>query len=191
MENNIDSIFNNVASKKINYYRLKKGYSLEKVVNKMKNPVSRQMLFKYENNLARMKNSVFNDICNALEVNPIQVMQEINRETNEMARNIFSISKEPTFSTMVNPVTGETEVILTISTDELNNAESKEPSKEDLEKMKKRMKQCGLEESPPISKLDILYNKTKDILNDDERAMIEATMERAIKKYEEEKNKGN
>ena len=44
MENNIDSIFNNVASKKINYYRLKKGYSLEKVVNKMKNPVSRQML---------------------------------------------------------------------------------------------------------------------------------------------------
>ena len=53
------------------------------------------------------------------------------------------------------------------------------------------MKQCGLEESPPISKLDILYNKTKDILNDDERAMIEATMERAIKKYEEEKNKGN
>ena len=33
MENNIDSIFNNVASKKINYYRLKKGYSLGGIVN--------------------------------------------------------------------------------------------------------------------------------------------------------------
>lgn len=39
------------------------------------------------------------------------------------------------------------------------------------------------------NKIEILFNKTKDILNDDERAMIEATMERAIKKYEEEKNK--
>jgi transcriptional regulator with XRE-family HTH domain len=39
------------------------------------------------------------------------------------------------------------------------------------------------------TKLDILYNKTKDILNDDERAMIEFTMQRAIDRYEEEKNK--
>lgn len=46
-----------------------------------------------------------------------------------------------------------------------------------------------IKNSPPISKLDVLFNKTKNILNDDERAMIEATMERAIKKYEEEKNK--
>jgi hypothetical protein len=47
------------------------------------------------------------------------------------------------------------------------------------------------EDTPPTSKTEILFNKTKDILNDDERAMIEATMERAIKKYEEEKNKRN
>lgn len=52
-------------------------------------------------------------------------------------------------------------------------------------------KDLRIKDSPPTSKMEILFNKTKDILNDDERAMIEATMERAIKKYEEEKNKGN
>ncbi len=51
-------------------------------------------------------------------------------------------------------------------------------------------KDLRIKDSPPTSRTEILFNKTKDILNDDERAMIEATMERAIKKYEEMKNKG-
>lgn len=52
-------------------------------------------------------------------------------------------------------------------------------------------KDLTIKDSPPTTRTELLFNKTKDILNDDERAMIEATMERAIKKYEEEKNKGN
>lgn len=37
------------------------------------------------------------------------------------------------------------------------------------------------------NKTDILYSKAKNILNDDERAMIEYTMQRAIDRYEKEK----
>ncbi len=44
---------------------------------------------------------------------------------------------------------------------------------------------------PPSNKTDILYNKTKDILNDDERAMMEFTMQRAIDRHEGEKREKN
>lgn len=37
--------------------------------------------------------------------------------------------------------------------------------------------------------LDRLYNKSKDILNDSEREMIEFAMQKAINRYEESKNK--
>lgn len=39
--------------------------------------------------------------------------------------------------------------------------------------------------------LDILYSKSKDFLNETERDMIRHSMQRAIDRYEEEKNKGN
>lgn len=39
--------------------------------------------------------------------------------------------------------------------------------------------------------LDILYSKTKDILSDEDRELIRFSMQRAIDRYEEEKNKGN
>ena len=63
---NIDSIFNEIAAQTIKKYRKEKNMSLEDVTKNMKNPISRQALFKYENNLARMKNSIFSDICQAL-----------------------------------------------------------------------------------------------------------------------------
>ena len=75
---NIDSIFNEIAAQTIKKYRKEKNMSLEDVTKNMKNPISRQALFKYENNLARMKNSIFSDICQALNLDTNEVWKEIN-----------------------------------------------------------------------------------------------------------------
>lgn len=80
-EYNIDYLFNEIASKTIKKYREQKGMSLEEVVRKMENPISRQSLFKYENNLARMKNNIFIDICQALCIDPNEIFTEINQKT--------------------------------------------------------------------------------------------------------------
>ena len=74
---NIDSIFNEIAAQTIKKYRKEKNMSLEDVTKNMKNPISRQALFKYENNLARMKNSIFSDICQALNLDTNEVWKEI------------------------------------------------------------------------------------------------------------------
>jgi len=79
--NNIDSIFNEIAGMIIQYYRLEEKLSLEDVTKKMNKPVSRQAIFKYENNLARMKNDVFEDICHALNKDPEVIYQEIDNYT--------------------------------------------------------------------------------------------------------------
>ena len=77
-DENLDYQLNKIASNIIKEKRLSKGYSLEEVVKKMNDTISRQMLFKYENNLARMKNKVFQDICCALGLDPSSVWEEIN-----------------------------------------------------------------------------------------------------------------
>lgn len=77
---NIDSKFNKIAAQIIRKYREQKGLSLEEVTKKMKTPISRQSLYKYENNLARMKNHIFIDICNALGIDPNKIYNEINDE---------------------------------------------------------------------------------------------------------------
>lgn len=77
---NIDSKFNKIAAQIIRKYREQKGLSLEEVTKKMKTPISRQSLYKYENNLARMKNHIFIDICNALGIDPNEIYNEINDE---------------------------------------------------------------------------------------------------------------
>jgi len=84
MGDKIDFIFNEAAAKTIKTYRLLKKMSLEDVVKKMKNPVSRQSLYKYENNLARMKNSVFIDICNALNLDAKTAYKRINEFASEL-----------------------------------------------------------------------------------------------------------
>ena len=58
--------------------------------------------------------------------------------------------------------------------------------KVDIDIISKDYSNCALS-----NKIDILYNKTKDILTDDERAMIEFAMQRAIDRYEEQKRNGN
>ncbi len=77
-DENLDYQLNKIASNIIKEKRLSKGYSLEEVVKKMNDTISRQMLFKYENNLARMKKKVFQDICCALGLDPSSVWEEIN-----------------------------------------------------------------------------------------------------------------
>lgn len=75
---NLDYQLNKIASIVIKEKRIKKNYSLEDVVNKLNNIITRQSLYRYENNEARMKNNIFKKICLALDENPADVWEEIN-----------------------------------------------------------------------------------------------------------------
>ena len=52
-------------------------------------------------------------------------------------------------------------------------------------------KDLRFKEKKETDELDILYNKSKDFLNETERDMIRHSMQRAIDRYEEQKNKGD
>ena len=77
-DENLDYSLNKIASEVIKQKRLSKGYSLEDVVNKLGNTITRQSLYRYENNEARMKNTMFKSICLALGLEPQDVWNEIN-----------------------------------------------------------------------------------------------------------------
>lgn len=77
-DDNIDYQLNKIAANIIKEKRIKKGYSLEELADKIGNIVTRQSLYRYENNEARMKNSIFQKICLALDEEPSEVWKEIN-----------------------------------------------------------------------------------------------------------------
>jgi len=77
-DENLDYQLNKIASIVIKEKRIKKDYSLEDVVNRLNNIITRQSLYRYENNEARMKNNIFKKICLALDENPSDVWEEIN-----------------------------------------------------------------------------------------------------------------
>lgn len=77
-DDNLDYQLNKIASIVIKEKRTNKGYSLEDLANKLNNIVTRQSLYRYENNEARMKNKIFKKICLALNENPKDVWEEIN-----------------------------------------------------------------------------------------------------------------
>lgn len=77
-DENLDFKLNKIASIVIKEKRIKKGYSLDDVVNKLGNIITKQSLFRYENNEARMKNKIFKKICFALDEDPNEVWEEIN-----------------------------------------------------------------------------------------------------------------
>lgn len=116
----IDFLFNEVAAKTIKKYREKKGMSLEEVVSKMKSPISRQALFKYENNQARMKNSTFIEICEVLGLDPKIVFREINDKSRNLAGRISEISKTPNFFDVFDE-NGNKETMVAIANDEIQN----------------------------------------------------------------------
>lgn len=89
-DDNLDYQLNKIASIVIKEKRLKKNYSLEELANKLNNIVTRQSLYRYENNEARMKNSIFKKICLALDENPNTVWNEIN---NRFLESIVTNSK--------------------------------------------------------------------------------------------------
>lgn len=78
-DENIDFLFNKATALVLKKYREKSGLSLEEVAKKMSIPITRQSLFKYENNLARIKNNTFIDICNVLKIDPSETFNEINK----------------------------------------------------------------------------------------------------------------
>lgn len=77
-DDNLDYKLNLIASQVIREKRIEKGYSLEEVANRLNNIITRQSLYRYENNDARMKNNIFKKICLALNENPSDVWNEIN-----------------------------------------------------------------------------------------------------------------
>ena len=83
----IDKEINNSIARIIKKYRIKNGYSLEELSDRINNIVSRQMLFKYESGKARLKVDIFNKICYALNVSPQTVWVEA-------CNNIFDIKDE-------------------------------------------------------------------------------------------------
>lgn len=82
---NVDKKFNEIVSNILKEERLKKGYSLEYVANKMNNSITRQALYKYEKNTARMKIKTFKELCTVLSLEPNAV---INTAANYLAKNI-------------------------------------------------------------------------------------------------------
>lgn len=79
-DDNLDYQLNKIASNVIKEKRNKKGISLDELSNKLNNIVTKQSLFRYENNEARMKNKIFKRICIALGENPADVWDEINNK---------------------------------------------------------------------------------------------------------------
>ena len=77
-EENIDYELNKIAANIIKEKRLNKKYSLDDVVNRMDNIITKQSLYRYESNEARMKNGIFKKICLALGEDPSNVWNDIN-----------------------------------------------------------------------------------------------------------------
>ena len=78
VDENLDYQLNKIASIVIKEKRIKKGYSLDDVINKLDNIITKQSLYRYENNEARMKNRIFKKICLALNEDPNEIWNEIN-----------------------------------------------------------------------------------------------------------------
>lgn len=74
----MDSLLNKIIGETIKKYREQKGYSLEELSNRINNKVSRQTLSTYETGRSKIKISMFTDICNALGLNPSEVLEEIS-----------------------------------------------------------------------------------------------------------------
>ncbi len=52
-------------------------------------------------------------------------------------------------------------------------------------------KNLKINETKKLDELEILYNKTKDILSNEDKELIKYTMQRAIDRYEQEKHNEN
>ncbi len=154
----LDNKFNEIVSRTLKKYREESHMSLEEVVKKMKNPITRQMLFKYENNLARIKHSVFVDICQAIGIDSKEVYQEINLKTieigSDIGKNIDEIIEVP----LRDFKTGEITKGYTGATEKLEK----------------------------FDELELLFDKHKDILTDSDKNIIKTIIEERKKEIDKE-----
>ena len=74
----IDSVFNNTVGSVLKKEREKQNMSLEELAKKINYKVKRQTLFYYETGRSKIKVTTFIEICNALHLNPEEVLEEIN-----------------------------------------------------------------------------------------------------------------
>ena len=78
MEDLLDKEFNRIVGEVLKQKRERKGYSLQELSNKINNKVSRQTLYKYENNQSNIRNGIFILVCKALGESPGDVFEEIS-----------------------------------------------------------------------------------------------------------------
>ena len=76
--NYLDSELNIVIGEVLKRHREQQRLSLEELSNKMNNKIIRQNLHNYENARTRLKLSRFIMICEALQLDPEEVFEEIN-----------------------------------------------------------------------------------------------------------------
>ena len=74
----MDSMLNKVIGDVLKKCREEKNLTLEQLSNKLNNKVSRQTLSTYEMGRSKIKISMFIEICEALQLDPNEVFEEIN-----------------------------------------------------------------------------------------------------------------
>lgn len=74
----MDSLLNKIIGETLKRYREERGLTLEELGNKLNDKVSRQTLSTYETGRSKIKTQRFIDICKALNIDPAEVLEEIN-----------------------------------------------------------------------------------------------------------------
>ena len=73
----VDTDFNKIIGSVLKKKRLEKKLSLLELSRKLKNKVSRQTLFHYENGDTKIRRNMFIDLCNVYGIDPDTLLDEI------------------------------------------------------------------------------------------------------------------
>ncbi len=73
----VDTDFNIIIGKVLKEKRIEKGWSLLELSRKLKNKVSRQTLFHYENGETKIRRNIFIDLCKIYNIEPDDLLDEI------------------------------------------------------------------------------------------------------------------
>ena len=73
----VDTDFNKVIGDVLKEKRIAEGWSLLELSKRMKNKVSRQTLFHYENGETKIRRNIFIEICKVYNINPDSLIDEI------------------------------------------------------------------------------------------------------------------
>lgn len=73
----VDTDFNKVIGDVLKEKRINKGWSLLELSKRMKNKISRQTLFHYENGETKIRRNIFIEICKVYNIDPDSLIDEI------------------------------------------------------------------------------------------------------------------